>query len=274
MSTGKERDYVLGTHEAEVERLGLQHNVWRPSVWAFWQRANIGRGATVIDAGAGPGFATFDLADIVGRGGRVIAIERSARFLSVLRDEAARRKMSQVEAIEGDLLEMEWPRSVADFIWCRWVLAFVNDPLKVLKSMARALKPGGALLSLEYSDYRGWRAAPDLPELDRFRDGVIRNWRASGGEPDIAIELPRLLPQAGLVLEQALPVQFAIRPSDFMWQWPIAFIETNTRHEVEQGRMNAAEGEAIRKAFEERTRDPASLMLTPVVLQVIARKPR
>ena len=28
--TTAERDYVLGTHDDEVMRLGLQHRVWRP----------------------------------------------------------------------------------------------------------------------------------------------------------------------------------------------------------------------------------------------------
>lgn len=27
-----DRDYLLGTHDGELERLGLQHRVWRPAV--------------------------------------------------------------------------------------------------------------------------------------------------------------------------------------------------------------------------------------------------
>jgi len=34
-----ERDYVLGTHDAEVERLGLQHRVWTPHTTEAWRRA-------------------------------------------------------------------------------------------------------------------------------------------------------------------------------------------------------------------------------------------
>jgi hypothetical protein len=36
-----ERDYVLGTHEEELARLGLQHRVWRPVGLDCWQRAGI-----------------------------------------------------------------------------------------------------------------------------------------------------------------------------------------------------------------------------------------
>jgi hypothetical protein len=28
----KDRSYVIGTHEAEIERLGVQHRVWRAGV--------------------------------------------------------------------------------------------------------------------------------------------------------------------------------------------------------------------------------------------------
>jgi SAM-dependent methyltransferase len=273
MTQSRDKDYVLGTHDAELERLGLQHQVWRANVLAFWHRAGLTRGKTVIDAGAGPGFATTDLAEIVGREGRVIAIERSARFLEFLRDEATRRLLPQVETIAGDLLEIAWPQGVADFVWCRWVLAFVADPSLVLKRMARALKPGGAVLIHEYCDYSSWSLLPSLPEMDRFVELVVRTWRSAGGEPDIARDLPHLLPAAGLVLERAEAVQFAITPQDFMWHWPLSFIDVNTARQVELGNLSAKEAKEMREAIQARLSEPAALMLTPSVLQTVARKP-
>ena len=64
-----EGDYVLGTQDEEIERLGLQHRVWRPRMLDAWRRAGIGVGHRIVDVGAGPGYATLDLAEIVGRGG-------------------------------------------------------------------------------------------------------------------------------------------------------------------------------------------------------------
>ena len=52
-----ERDYVLGTHDEEIERLGLQHRVWRPRMLEAWRRAGVTVGSRVIDIGAGPGYA-------------------------------------------------------------------------------------------------------------------------------------------------------------------------------------------------------------------------
>ena len=78
----KERDYVLGTHDEELTRLGLQHRVWRPVVLDCWRKAGITVGSRVLDVGSGPGFATVDLAEIVGPAGQVVALERSNRFVN------------------------------------------------------------------------------------------------------------------------------------------------------------------------------------------------
>ena len=42
-------DYVLGTQDEEIERLGLQHRLWRHRMLDCWRRARIRRG--------GPGFS-------------------------------------------------------------------------------------------------------------------------------------------------------------------------------------------------------------------------
>lgn len=79
-----ERDYVLGTHEEELARLGLQHRVWRPVVLDCWQRAGLTAGKRVLDVGAGPGYAAIDLAEIVGSTGEVVALERSQNFVRAM----------------------------------------------------------------------------------------------------------------------------------------------------------------------------------------------
>jgi hypothetical protein len=65
MSTPEDRDYVVGTHDAEIERLRLQHHLWRHRVLDCWRRAKLRRGYRVADIGAGPGYASLDLADLV-----------------------------------------------------------------------------------------------------------------------------------------------------------------------------------------------------------------
>ena len=42
-------DYVLGTHNQENARLGMQHSLWREFVLDAWKRAGIGAGSSVVD---------------------------------------------------------------------------------------------------------------------------------------------------------------------------------------------------------------------------------
>src|SRR5919201_4355400 len=92
-----ERDYVLGTHQEELARLGLQHRVWRPVVLDCWQRAGITVGKRVLDIGAGPGYATIDLAEIVGPTGEVVALERSQNFIHAMEVGCRERSLANVK---------------------------------------------------------------------------------------------------------------------------------------------------------------------------------
>src|SRR6185436_9467589 len=107
----KERDYVLGTHEEELARLGLQHRVWRPPTLDAWKRAGITVGKRVLDIGAGPGYATVDLAEIVGATGKVVALERSSNFVRAAEDACKTRGLTNVEIHELDLMTDQLPGS-------------------------------------------------------------------------------------------------------------------------------------------------------------------
>lgn len=275
MPTSKQtRDHnpVPGLHDAEVERLGLQHGVWRAQVLGAWQRAGFTSGQRLLDVGAGPGFATLDLADIAGPRGRVCAVERSARFVEVLRERARRCGYGNVTAYcqDATLDGLPVANDSMDGAWCRWLFAFLRQPRRLLEELADALRPGGTLVLHEYLDYRTWRLAPRSPLLEKFVGEVMGSWRDAGGEPDIALDLPVWLQEAGFELREMQPVLNIIRPTSFMWQWPASFIEVNLRRLVELGRIAPALAGEISAEFQERSRDPATMMITPAVLEIIA----
>jgi SAM-dependent methyltransferase len=269
----EDRSYVIGTHDAEIERLGVQHRVWRASVLEFWRRAGLTHGMTVIDAGAGPGHATMDLAEIVGPTGKVIAIERSRRFLDALEHTARARGLTNIETVEADVLEFDWSSLRADRLWCRWVLAFVTDVPKAVYGMARAVRSGGALMIHEYYDYASWRLAPHAPVFEDYVAKIIARWRATGGEPDIALALPALLAGAGLVVEHVRPQVFAARMNDFASRWPMGFAREYLPTMIASGDVTPAQGPTIATALDRAEADPNALVITPGVLQIVARKP-
>jgi SAM-dependent methyltransferase len=263
---------VLGTDDVELARLGLQHQVWRPVMLAAWQRAGITAGWRVADIGAGPGYATVDLAEMVGPAGRVVSVERSGRFVAAAAGACRLRGLDNVELIEADLMDTDLQLAGFDAAWCRWVASFVPSPARLVATVARALRPGGVVVFHEYVDYGTWRLAPRRRVVEEFVGEVMASWRASGGEPDVALALPALLADAGLAPQHVAPLVFATQPRHFVWQWPAAFIDVNLERLVQLGRATAPWAERVREELEEAKNDARTIMITPMVLEIIAVK--
>jgi len=270
MAEPNEREYFLGTHDEELVRLGVQHRVWRPSVLDCWQRAGITTGWRVMDIGAGPGYATIDLAEIVGASGTVFAVERSARFLEALERERRRRELTNIRSREMDLGGDRLEESGLDATWCRWVACFVPSPEALVAQISGALRPGGVAIFHEYADYGAWRLAPRRPVFESFVETVISNWRRTGGEPDVGLALPQLLTRSGFTIRQARPLSFAVRPRDFMWQWPASFVYSHLDHLQAQGDADRQWIDSVRRDLDDAARTPETLMITPTVLEIIA----
>src|SRR3954465_11040678 len=267
-----EKDYVLGTHDEEVARLGLQHRVWRPVASDCWRRAGITIGSRVFDVGAGPGYAAIDLAGNGGPTGEILAFERSARFLEVARRACSARGLSQVRFREADLMEEEIGELNFDFAWCRWVASFVSSPAKLIRNIAGALRVGGAAMFHEYSHYETFQFAPRRPALESFSEKVMVSWRNAGGEPNVAVEFPALLHEAGLEIVEANPRVVTISPKSYTWQWPASFIEINLARLRDLGHATEEWTNSVRREFQEAEADPRTLFTTPLFLEVIARR--
>ncbi len=273
MTATTERDYVLGTHDDEIERLGLQHRVWRPRALDAWRRAGFTVGQTIMDVGCGPGYASVDLAEIVGTQGRVVAIDRSRRFMEVLGAARRNRGLHQIDPIELDLDETDIPAGAvadADGAWARWIFAFLKNPRLAVQRVASAVRPGGSLVIHEYFDYGTWRLAPRVLDIEDFVVAVMQSWRADGGEPDIALDLPRWLVEFGFEIRTLQPIVDIVQPSNYVWRWPQSFVEVNLRRLVELGRMAPDRARVIARAVSEAEATPHTYMITPAVLEIVA----
>ena len=100
---------------------------------------------------------------------------------------------------------------------------------------------------------------------------VMKSWREGGGEPDLGLMLPQWLGERGLKIQTTRPIVDVITPRSFVWQWPKTFVAVGVNRLVDIGRITADEARAIHDAFAERERAAHTLMITPAVLEIIAR---
>lgn len=265
-----EKDYVLGTHDEEISRLGLQHSIWRPRALDAWRRAGFTVGQTLIDVGCGPGYASLDLAEVVGPSGKVVSIDRSRRFLNALKSMCLQRGLTNVASLELDLNVADLPALAADGAWARWVFAFVKNPRSLVERVAATLKPGGVFVLHEYFDYSTWKLMPRSPELEEFVRIVMQSWRADGGEPDIALDLPIWLKESGFELKCLRPIIDVVPPSNHVWRWPTAFVQVGLRRLVDLGYLDSERARVISETLTARESAPNTFMVTPAVLEIIA----
>jgi SAM-dependent methyltransferase len=263
--------YVLGTSSPEIVRLGQQHGVWREAMLGAWRRAGLRRGWRVVDVGAGPGYATVDLSDLVGPDGHVAAVERAPDFVRHIREQAVARRLTNVEVHQLDLMDSP-PPTVSDMVWCRWVASFVADVATLVRWVDTALTAQGVAVFHEYVDYASWRFAPPRERLAGFVNEVMRSWRDTGGEPDIAPTLIRALRNQGFDALSVRPLVFATSPGGLTWQWPAGFVQTNAERLQALGRVTREWVDGVMAELRDAEADPETIMITPMVLEIIARR--
>jgi SAM-dependent methyltransferase len=267
-----EREYILGTGRDELDRLGYQHRVWLEQAARAWDQAGFTLGHTLLDVGCGPGFATIDLAHLVGAGGRVIAVDESPRFVDHLRSVATALGLTQIDARRGDVQELLIDESTIDGAYARWVLCFVPRPQAVVDGVARALKPGGVFVVQDYSNYLGLRLAPPSRIMRRVVEAVERSWRDGGGDPEIGLRLPSMMEGAGLEVIDVRPVTRVASPGTALWNWPTTFFRNFLPVLVSKGYLSAGDAEEWRTEWAAHTANPAARFSTPPMFNVIGRK--
>jgi SAM-dependent methyltransferase len=114
-------------------------------------RGLVGPGDVVADLGCGPGFFTLPLAEMVGDGGCVFAVDLQAAMLDKVRARAeadgllGRIKLRQCGADSLDLRQV----APLDFALAFWMIHEVPDAGRLFAEAAAALRPGGRLLAVE-----------------------------------------------------------------------------------------------------------------------------
>jgi SAM-dependent methyltransferase len=153
-------------------------------------------GSSVLDVGCGTGSISAGIATAVGKFGRVVGIDRDPGLLAIARDKYARVKNLQFEL--GDAMTISQTAEY-DFVTSARTLQWISDPSLAIQNMARALKPSGILVVLDYNHVSNrWEAEPPK-EFEIFYDAFLA-WRSSNGwDNQIADHLPALFESAGLL---------------------------------------------------------------------------
>jgi demethylmenaquinone methyltransferase/2-methoxy-6-polyprenyl-1,4-benzoquinol methylase len=152
-----------------------------------WRRALVDQvapaaGTRVLDVATGTGMVAAELLSRC-RDCRVVGIDQSAEMLAGARQRFAGDE--RVELIEGQAEQLPFADDSFDALTFTYLLRYVDDPRATMRELARVVKPGGRVASLEFgvppraSARAAWRlyTAVGLPALGRL---ASREWAEVG----------------------------------------------------------------------------------------------
>jgi SAM-dependent methyltransferase len=186
--------YIHGTSAEEQRRLTLMNDVLLNG--ASLRELALAGDERILDCGSGLGQFARAMAKEVPRG-RVVGIERSGEQLAGARHNAAdtpNLELRQGDALELQLGDEEW--GSFDLAHTRFLLEHVPDPLRVVQSMVRAVRPGGRIV-LADDDHDVLRCWPEPPGFSDLWKAYIRTYDRIGNDPFVGRRLVSLLHEAG-----------------------------------------------------------------------------
>jgi ubiquinone/menaquinone biosynthesis C-methylase UbiE len=153
-------------------------------------------GMDVLDVGCGTGAITEGIAQAVAPAGEVVGIDVNAELIAHARTRAARHPNLSFEVADIAALARDSRRF--DVVTAARLLLWLEDPASALHALARAAKPGGLLVVLDYNLTRTrWEPTPSASVLE-FYDAFLR-WRAQAGmDNEMADRLPSLFAEIPL----------------------------------------------------------------------------
>ena len=171
------------------ELIGLRDDVYRRPLATALERLGVGLGWRCADVGAGGGDVSVALAEMVGRDGRVYAVDSDPLARDEVARAAAAAAHAQVIALTQAGEDLSLPEEV-DLAFCRFLLLHVLDPVVVVRMMAKAVRAGGWVVAQEPITSAGRIDGSPLSMPD-------------ARHPDVGAVLPALVREAGLEVVDA-----------------------------------------------------------------------
>jgi ubiquinone/menaquinone biosynthesis C-methylase UbiE len=190
-------DYALGYTDAEQDRLIRQAALIAPYTERLFREAGIGMGHRVLDLGSGMGDVSMLVAGLVGVSGEVVGIERDAASIERAQARVARAGFRNVTFLKTDVNEIVIDQRF-DAVVGRFVLMFLPDPVSVLRSVSRLVRPGGVLAFQEPSWIPMLALGDRLPLWSCVLRSIHETILRSGANPEMGLALYSIFQEIGL----------------------------------------------------------------------------
>jgi ubiquinone/menaquinone biosynthesis C-methylase UbiE len=189
--------YAMGYTDAEHERLIRQSARIAPITERLFREAGIGPGQRVLDVGSGVGDVAMLVARIVGSSGEVVGVERDANSIERAKARVRAAGLRNVSFARANVDEFVSDQ-LFDAAAGRFILMYLPDPVSVLRSVSRLVRPGGAVAFQEPSFALALTPTPHLPLWSAVLSIACEALRRAGANTEMGLALYRIFQEAGM----------------------------------------------------------------------------
>ena len=125
------------------DRVGAALSLGQDPLWRRYLVSRLPPGGHVLDVATGTGLVAAELRR---RGFEVTGLDQSAEMLEVARG----RFGDDVELVEASAESLPFADDTFDHVTFTYLLRYVDDPFATLAELARVVRPGGIVASLEF----------------------------------------------------------------------------------------------------------------------------
>lgn len=168
----------------------------------FFGGIGIAANMRVLDVGCGNGELSRFIAEIIGPGGEVVAIDHSESALaaarSIPRNTDAGPIVYRQAELTGDLSDL----GHFDAIIGRRVLMYLPDAASTLSGLAKLAKPGAIIAFQEHARSNLPAGLNDLPLHRQLYNWIWSTVAAEGGDVRLALRLGDMITASGFTIEE------------------------------------------------------------------------
>jgi SAM-dependent methyltransferase len=261
--------YIIRGGAEGKKRLEVLARVMWPTTSRLLAEAGLAPGMTCLDLGCGGGDVTLQLATSVGPRGQVIGVDMDEIKLDLARQTATRLGLANVQFRR--LSVQDWAEeSQYDFIYCRFLLTHLADPVHTLRQMLRAARPNGVAV-VEDIEASGSFCYPPYAAFDAW----VRLYRAAAArqrvDADIGPKLYGMLLDAGWQNVKINVIQPTFTCGEGK-QLPVLTLINITDSIMAEKLATEAELKSTVDDLTRFTDDPRTLVSVPRVFQVWGRR--
>lgn len=189
--------YAFSDIENEKKRLQEQSRIIGATTRRMFEEAGIAPGMKVLDIGSGAGDVALILADMVEPDGSVVGIEKNPDMIETAKNRAQAGNYGSVTFLAGDAQSLELDDDF-DALVGRAVLMYVPDPVELLKTLLKHVKPGGVVAFQEVDFTIRPVALPMTGTIKQAWDWIYATIEKSGTEMQMGFKLMDTYLKAGL----------------------------------------------------------------------------